>query len=260
MAIFHFKDTPENRAHADAINETMKRKAELAKAGTTLMKSKAALPLLLGCSAFALCAGVGGGVALWGYSYITGNEKIALQVTEGVKAALAHTTIKTDGTVTLAGDREVTLKAPAVVSLDPNTALVRVVGQADTPRPSPEQVRQDERPPVAKAGVVTNYTVFKTVKFGAGEVQTGWMFKDGDQQRPSFQYCQYGQFTGNGTTQTNVDIGVNGHISALPNPSPFPAVDLRAAYEAGCIWANDDAAPVAPSTSPATILTRAAKR
>jgi hypothetical protein len=96
------------------------------------------------------------------------------------------------------------------------------------------------------------------VKFGAGEVQTGWMFKDGDQQRPSFQYCQYGQFTGNGTTQTNVDIGLNGHI-ALPTASPFPAVDLRAAYEAGCIWAND-AAPVTPAAPVQTILVHAAKR
>jgi hypothetical protein len=255
MTRFCFKDTAVNRAHADAINETMKRKAELAKAGTTLIKSKASLPVLLGCSAFVLCAGVGGGVALWGYSYITGNKVIARQVAESVKEVLDTTTIH--GTVS----GEVGMK-DGIVRIDPNSALVRVIGQAspaDMPRQLPEQVRQDERPRVAKAGVVTNYTVFKTVKFGAGEVQTGWMFKDGDQQRPSFQYCQYAQFTGNGTTQTNVDIGLNGHI-ALPPASPFPAVDLRAAYEAGCIWANDDAAPVAPSTSPATILTRAAKR
>jgi hypothetical protein len=246
-----------NPDHATrAIIEAAKTKL---KQGANLARGQSAFWYLMGGGVGGGALLAGAGILCGGYSYIVGNRVIALQVTEGVKAALAHTTIKTDGTVTLAGDREVTLKTPAVVSLDPNTALLRVVAPADMPRQLPEQVRQDERPAVAKAGVVTNYTVFKTVKFGAGEVQTGWMFKDGDQNRPSFQYCQYAQFTGNGTTQTNVDIGVNGHISALPNPSPFPAVDLRAAYEAGCIWAND-AAPVAPSTSPATILTRAAKR
>jgi hypothetical protein len=257
MTRFTFKDTPENRAHADAINGIMKRKADLAKAETTHMKSKAALPLLLGCSALALCAGVGGGVALWGYSYITGNKVIAGQVAESVKAVLDKEVI----TAKLADGGEVALAKGGQVGIDP-VSVVRVSGtvSADMPRQLPEQVRQDERPAVAKAGVVTNYTVFKIVKFGAGEVSTGWVYKDGDQQRPSFQYCQYMQLAGNGGSQTNVAIGINGHIMALPTASPFPAVDLRTAYEAGCIWANDDAAPVAPSTSPATILTRAAKR
>jgi hypothetical protein len=125
-------------------------------------------------------------------------------------------------------------------------------------RAQPEQVRQDERPPVSKAGVITNFTVFKKVKFGAGEVQTAWQYKDGDQQRPSNQYCGYAQVTNNGASQTNVDIGINGHIT-LPNPSPFPAVDLAAAYTQ-CVWWANDAAPVAPSTSAQTTIARAAKR
>jgi hypothetical protein len=144
MTIFHFKDTPENRAHADAINGIMKRKADLAKAETTHMKSKAALPLLLGGSAFALCLGVGGGVALWGYSYITGNKVIAGQVAESVKAVLDTEVI----TAKLADGGEVALAKGAQVSLDQSSALVRVVGQApaDIPRQQPEQVRQDDRP------------------------------------------------------------------------------------------------------------------
>jgi hypothetical protein len=260
MTIFLFKNTPENRARADAISGIMKQKTALAKAETTLMKSKAALPVLLGCGAFALCAGVGGGVALWGYSYITGNEVTARQTAEGVKAVLDKEVIMTKGTVTLAGGGEVALAKGGQVGIDPNTALVRVVvGQApDAPRSQPEQVRQEEQPPVSKGGVIRNFTVLQTVKFGVGEVHSCWEYTDGNQQRPSSQYCHYTQFAGNATTQNHVLIGENGRMT-LPNPSPLPAVDLRAAYEAGCIWAND-AAPVAPVAPVQTIQIHAAKR
>jgi hypothetical protein len=219
----------------------------------TLRRGGCVALVLLGAGGLILLSGEGISLATGGMYAAQESEKTVAAILaqnreqnrEDLRAMLAATTIQTRGTVT----GEVSVK-------DGGTVRVSGTVSADMPRPSPELA---ELPAVAKAGIVTNYTVFKTVKFGAAEVQTGWMFKDGDQQRPSFQYCQYGQFTGNGTTQTNVDIGLNGHI-ALPTASPFPAVDLRAAYEAGCIWANDDAAPVAPSTSPATILTRAAKR
>jgi hypothetical protein len=225
------------------------------KRGASLARSKSAFWYLLGVGALL----AGAGILCGGYSYITGNEVIARQTAEGVAAALAHTTIKTDGTVTLANGAQVTLADGGRVSLDPTSALLRVViGQApDTPRAQPEQVRQDEPPTVAKAGVLRNFTVLQTVTFGAGQVHTGWEYKDGG-RRPSFQYCQYTQFAGNATTQTHVVIGENGRM-ALPNPSPLPAVNLRAAYEAGCRWAND-AAPVAPAVPVQSIQIHAAKR
>ena len=242
MTIFHFKDTPENRAHADAINSALKHKAQLAQAETTAMKSKAALPWLLGCSAFALCAGVGGGVALWGYSYVTGNKMIARQVAEGVKAVLDKEVITTKGTVT----GEVALKAPAVVSLDLNS-VVRVVGQApaDMPRLTPEQVRQDERP-ASQAAAVTNFTRFYTVPFGAGEVQTAWEYQSAAQQSPSRQFCQYLGPTNAGAYAVSI-LGWNGRMD-LPATAPA-GVDLRAAYEL-CDWKPDGAKPApAPSTA-----------
>jgi hypothetical protein len=258
MTIFHFKDTPENRAHADAIKETMKRKAELTKAQTTLMKSKAALPWLLGCSALVLSAGVGGGVAQWGYSYIVGNKVIAQQVTEGVKAVLDTEVITAKladgGEVSIKDGGEVALKAPALVSLDPNSALLRVVGQApaDVPRLTPERAAL----PASKAGVFTNFTVFKVAKFGAGEVHTAWEYKDGDQERPSRQFCEYTQFTV-GTNQNSVELGWDGRMK-LAETAPA-GLDLRAAYEK-CVWWTESAPVTPPSTSAQTTLTRAAKR
>jgi hypothetical protein len=251
MTIFHFKDTPENRAHADAINGIMKRKADLAKAETTHMKSKAALPLLLGGSAFALCLGVGGGVALWGYSYITGNKVIAGQVAESVKAVLDTTTIH--GTVS----GEVGMK-DGIVRLDQSSALVRVIGQApDMPRQQPEQVRQDERP-ASQAAVKTEFTVFKTVPFGAGEVESAWVYQSSAQQTPSEQYCQYLGPANAGAYAVTI-LGRDGRID-LPATAPA-GVDLRAAA-ALCDWKADSAktAPVAPVAPVQTILVHAAKR
>jgi len=143
---------------------------------------------------------------------------------------------------------------------------VRVIGQApDMPRAQPEQARQDDLPPLSKAGVLRNFTVLQSVTFGVGEVHSAWEYRDGG-RRPSFQYCHYTQLdtqlAGDATTQTHVRIGENGRMT-LPNPSPLPSVNLRAAYEAGCFWANDPAqavAPVAPVAPVQTIQIHAAKR
>jgi hypothetical protein len=227
-------------------------------------KLKHAANVARGKSAFwyLLGGGVGGGALLagagilcGGYSYIVGNKVLARQVTEGVKGVLDKAVI----TAKLADGGEVALAKGAQVSLDQSSAFLRVIGQApDMPRAQPEQVRQDERPAVGKADVITNFTVFKKVTFGAGWVQTAWQYEDGN-QRPSNQYCGYSQVTGNGVAQTNVDIGINGHI-ALPNPSPFPAVDLAAAYTQCVWWAIDPAQAVAPVAPVQTIQIHAAKR
>jgi hypothetical protein len=118
-----------------------------------------------GCACFVLL-GVGGLILLGGegISLATGgmyaaqeSEKTVAAILaqnreqnrDDLRAMLADTTIQTRGTVT----GEVSVK---------DGGTVRVVGQVtDAPRSSPEQVRQDERPAVAKAGVVTDYTVFK---------------------------------------------------------------------------------------------------
>jgi hypothetical protein len=230
-------------------------------------KLKHAANVARGKSAFwyLMGGGVGGGALLagagilcGGYSYIVGNKVIAQQVTEGVKAVLAHTTIKTDGTVTLAGDREVTLKTPAVVSLDPNTALLRVVAPADMPRPSPEQVRQDDRP--AAQAAATTFFVFHDVEVGADKVQTGWVYESSDQQQPSRQFCQYVRPT-HAATRAFITIGNEGRME-LPETAP-PNVDLgtlRAAF-AKCVWTGStQPAPVAPVAPVQTIQIHAAKR
>ena len=218
----------------------------------TLRRGGCVCLILLGVGGLIALAGEGVSLATRGMYAAQESEKTVAAILaqnreqnrEDLRAMLADTTIH--GTVT----GEVSVR---------DGGTVRVVGQApDAPRSQPEQVRQEEQPPVSKGGVIRNFTVLQTVKFGVGEVHSCWEYTDGNQQRPSSQYCHYTQFAGNATTQNHVLIGENGRMT-LPNPSPLPAVDLRAAYEAGCIWAND-AAPVAPVAPVQTIQIHAAKR
>jgi hypothetical protein len=226
----------------------LKREANLA-------RGKSAFWYLLGGGVGGGALLAGAGILCGGYSYVTGNEVIARQVAEGVKAVLDKEVITTKGTVTLADGGRVKLEAPAVVSLDPNSALVRVVGEApaDMPRPSPEQVRQDERP--ASQAVRTEFTDFKFVPFGAGVVQSGAVYQSRAAQSPFKQYCLYAETPEEGAHRV-FTIGRNGRFDA-PQNAP-DGIDFRAAYKL-CDW-KPDGAKAAPSPSPATILTRAAKR
>jgi hypothetical protein len=210
-------------------------------------KLKHGANLARGQSAFWYLAGggallAGAGILCGGYSYIVGNKVLARQVAQDVAAALAHTTINVAGEVTVADGGKVALQSPAVVLLDPNSIL-RVSGQAapDVPRSSPDLAAL----PASKAGVVTNFTVFKFVRFGRGEVETGWQFNSSNDTQPSRQYCYYREPASTATLMTS--IGENG-VMTLPETAPA-GVDLRAAF-ASCIWtASAKPAPAAPSTA-----------
>jgi hypothetical protein len=259
---FEFRDTPANRAHADAINETMRIRAELAKAKTFGEKSKAALPRLLGCAALALGIGGGIGAACYGVSAITGGmyaeqrEQARVTAEEARLAAMLRqnrddlTAMLEHATLHANVSGEVGVR-DGIVRIDPNSAFLHVIGKAsaDVPRPIPEHVRQDEPPAsqaVAPAGVVTNYVVFHNVRFGRGEVESGWEFKSSADALPSKQYCQYRDYPDD-TRSVNFIIGRDGRLT-LPATAPA-GVDLRAAF-ASCVWTGGaNPAPVAPSNT-----------
>jgi hypothetical protein len=204
---------------------------------------------------YLLGGGVGGGALLagagilcGGYSYIVGNPVIAQQTADGVAAALAHTTIKTDGTVTLANGAQVTLADGGRVSLDPNSPLLRVSGQTE------ETAREDTLP--------TWLTAYKLVDFASGWVESTASFWTSSAQKPFRERCGYVENVSDGLWRS-VALEKNGQRLAAPNPSPFPAVDLNAAASL-CVQLTNPAAqavaPVAPAAPVKTILVHAAKR
>ena len=199
---------------------------------------------LSGGLAMALClAALGGACALYGYSYMISVKPAAEQVAKALVDAIQRTDLKTSvtGTMALAPGSEVSL-APgqvvrlaegATVKLDPNSTI-RVVGdlKLNVPQPSKQQLqletmsKSDELP-------FTNYTIFTDVKFGSGEVVTGWNYDLSDTLRPKQQYCYYGESLDKGLT-ARYTLALNG-TPQRPSPLAKLSFNFDGAI-ANCIW------------------------
>jgi hypothetical protein len=79
---------------------------------------------------------------------------------------------------------------------------------------------------------VTNYTVFKTVTHGKGEVVTGWVFNSNEDLSPQREYCYYSETIRDGVS-ARVELATDGRLE-LKGRSP-PSVD-RPSAAANCVW------------------------
>jgi hypothetical protein len=162
-------------------------------------------------------SGLGVAFALYGYSNTVSARPAAELIAEALTKALEGAELKTtvSGTMSLApaelklaDHQKVRLEDGAVVKLDPNSS-VRIIGdlKVDMPQPSKQQLQLS-----ARAGSdevpFTTYTIFTTVKFGSGAVETGWNFDLSDTVRPKFQFCYYRQDITKGLT-TKYVLAVN---------------------------------------------------
>jgi hypothetical protein len=194
--------------------------------------------------AIALClTGLGVACAFYGYSYMLSVKPAAEQVAKALVDAIQRSELKTSvtGTMALAQGSEVVLTPGqsvklaegATVKLDPNSTI-RVVGdlKVDIPQPSKQQLqlntmsKSDELP-------FTNYTIFTDVKFGSGEVVTGWNYDLSDTLRPKQQYCYYSESLDKGLT-ARYTLALNGTPQR-----PSPLAKLSFSFDgavANCIW------------------------
>jgi hypothetical protein len=169
-------------------------------------------------AAFVLC-GLGFGAATLGVSRLLSAtpaaEETAKLVVEAFKRAETKTIVS--GTMVLAPNSELRLAAnqtikledPTIVQLDPSSAI-RVVGdlKVDVPRPSQQQLQLDTTSKSEELPFTT-YTIFRSYRFGGGEVNTGWNFDLSDTTRPRFQFCYYSQDLDRGLT-ARYTIAING--------------------------------------------------
>jgi len=177
--------------------------------------------LCAGAAVGCTLASIGIALAFYGFSSVISIKPAAEQTAKAFVDAVEKAKIKTTvtGTMSLAPNSElklapgqtVTLAEGAMVKLDPNSS-VRVVGDLKMPQPSAYQLQPD-----IKSGdqlPFTSYTIFRSVDFGAGRVETGWNFDLSDTTRPQIQYCSYIQTIAKGAQIKDV-IAVNG-ISRRP--------------------------------------------
>jgi hypothetical protein len=130
----------------------------------------------------------------------------------------------------LASGQTIKLDEGATVGLDPN-ASVRIVGDLKILQPSKQQLQIDNR---SENDVLpfTSYTIFKTVNYGSGVVETGWAYDLSYTARPKYQYCQYRQALDKGVFG-KVSLAVNGYPR---RPSNLTKLSFNFDGACECIW------------------------
>jgi hypothetical protein len=219
-----------------AVNSRLAAKARLARA--------VSFGWLCGGIAIACClAGLGLAAAFYGYSHLISIKSAADVTANAIAEALARAELKTivSGTMSftpesvlkLAPNQVVKLEEGATVKLDPNSS-VRVIGdlKVDIPRPSQQQLQLD-----ATSGSeelpFTNYTIFRGVGFGLGEVVTGWNYDLTDTVRPKNQFCYYRQALDKGISAKYI-IAVDGY-PRKSSPLAKLSFNLDEAVQ-NCVW------------------------
>jgi hypothetical protein len=193
-----------------------------------------------GAGVATLLTGLGLAAALVGYSHLVSIESAATQSAKALAAALERAQVQTtvSGTMALAPDTElklasrqtVRLAEGATVKLDPSSTI-RVVGDVKMPQPSPRQLQAEVR--VGDQLPFTSYTIFRSVAFGGGTVQTGWNFDLSDTTRPRYQHCSYVQSLMRGAQVKDV-IAING-VARQPPANVRNSYDFEGATR-NCIW------------------------
>ena len=211
-----------NKALAGVVNARVQ-------ADASLIAAKAWAIRLGAIGLMALLIGAGVGLAYLGVAKSRdasgAAERLADTLTKAIERAKLHAALDPDAIVKL--------DPAAQVAMDPN-AKVRIADNP-LPRPTKEQLKPDATSP-SRTAVRTNYTVFKTVRWGNGQVVTGYTFAP-DDKAPSHQYCYFADGIDQQSFKT-VHIAAEGRFTAPPNPPP----GLDAAKAAAeCIWFDGQA-------------------
>lgn len=197
----------------------------------------------VGLIAFGLEAAVG--LGLYGYSRVTRSESHLSVLTAAISKALADLQVRGSavGTVDiqpnelkLAKDQTITLDESSRVRLDP-AAKIFVEGEMRIQTPTvsvPQTVTPRAR---TTTPTITNFTVFKSVQFDKGSVQTGWVFLTSAQKFPTRQYCYYSESGDNPDVSLRIEVGKDEQSESEKN---VPAKFALAAAFAKCVWFRKD--------------------
>src|SRR5262245_47976864 len=148
-------------------------------ADTQLEHAKTTLYRFGGIGALVAMVGAGIGLACFGYSFVSDGRAQAHKMADAMRQALERAQLTTTGelkladgsTVALAPGGQVAIAPGSVVRVDPSyTTKVTGIVKPDIPAPVLPPVQAT---PSLQNKVITQYTIFKTVSFGNGQVVTG---------------------------------------------------------------------------------------
>lgn len=203
---------------------------------------------LVGLGLIALGLGTTVGIGFVGYSYIRRNSDNFETLTAAFSKALANVQFQATakGIIQLE-PKEIHLAKGQIVSLEKESRVLidpksRILADGElrvqVPSVSVGQSASTSNQQSSKIPVITNFTIFKTVIFGKGSVQTGWNFYASTQRSPSNQYCYYTEELTTPGDDFSIDIGLDRKpIKPATLPKDF---DLDEAF-AKCVWFRNEA-------------------
>ena len=181
------------------------------------------------------------GTACYGYSRIYRNKYNLMQFSSALTKALAEVQLKATaegtvhlepGEITLAQGQRVSLDNSSRLLLDP-AARVRADGEITIQGPAVSTLSPGSSGSRAPLPNIVNFTVFKSVPFEKGTVQTGWIFLTSAQRWPTQQYCYYTEQSETPGRNVMLDVGLDEKLDApkiIPNN-----FDISAAFSK-CVW------------------------
>jgi hypothetical protein len=200
----------------------------------------------IGCGLVGLGLGCAVGLGFFGYSYVIQKTDGMTLLTSAFSSALSEARLRAtaEGTVQL-DPREISLAKDQSVSLDSSSrvaleqgAKVVANGELTLQAPTisvPQGASQKSSP---KAPVITNFTVFKSVPFGNGNIFTGWIFLTSVQNYPTSQYCYYTESSEVSGADAVIDVGDDQKPSSTGGATQ--SIDMAAAFNR-CVWFKREA-------------------
>jgi len=185
------------------------------------------------------------GLGFFGYSFVSRYSDNLGALSSAFSKALSDVQIRGNavGTVeiqphelSLAKGQTITFDESSRLLLDPS-AKILVEGEVKVQTPTisfPQTVSPRTK---SLTPTITNFTVFKSVPFEKGSIQTGWVFLTSAQKSPTSQYCYYAESAENSDISLRIEVGTN---EQMESPKKLAnAFNLPAAF-AKCVWFRKD--------------------
>jgi hypothetical protein len=199
----------------------------------------------VGVGLIGLGVGSAVGFGFCGYSFVTRNDNNLAVLSAAFSKALSEVQLRgsANGTVKFE-PHEIALSKGQTITFDPTSRLqldpsAKVTADGDLRIRIPTiSVPQSATPrPKGIAPAITNFTIFKSVPFEKGSVQTGWNFLTSAQRSPTTQYCYYQEAGENPDVSVRIEVGLDENIQ--PSKGLSRSFDIAAAFNK-CVWFKRD--------------------
>jgi hypothetical protein len=200
----------------------------------------------IGVGLIGLGSGSAIGLGFYGYSFVTRNDNNLAVLSAAFSKALSEVQLRgsADGTVKFE-PHEIALSKGQTITFDPTSRLqldpsAKVTADGDLRIQIPNISAPPSGSPRARGIVptITNFTIFKSVPFEKGSVQTGWNFLTSAQRSPTTQYCYYQESGDNPDVSVRIEVGVDQKLQ--PSKGLSKSFDIAAAFDK-CVWFKKDA-------------------